>query len=209
MTIVDYVTAAFPDHSQEFKNHLVNSGRIVKVSAGEEMMSIGGDFKTIPIIVDGSLKVVREDDEGHELFLYYLREGQTCAMSLNCCLMNQPSEVRATVEEDSVIIAINGDVAAQWMTSLPEWRDFILNTYQLRFREMLHTIDGIAFHQLDDRVLQYLKDKSDVHGSIELKLTHQEIADDLNSSREVISRVLKILEKKDKIELHRNRIVLM
>jgi len=209
MTIVDYVTSTFPNHSQEFKNQLVNSGRIMKVSAGDEIMSIGGDFKTIPVIVEGSIKVVREDEEGNELFLYYLTEGQTCAMSLNCCLMSKPSEVRATAEEDTVIISIPGDHAGNWMSDLPEWRDFILNTYQLRFREMLHTIDGIAFQQLDERVLQYLRDKGDVHETKELKLTHQAIADDLNSSREVISRVLKILEKNQKIELHRNRIVLM
>jgi CRP/FNR family transcriptional regulator, anaerobic regulatory protein len=209
MTIVDYVTSTFPNQSQDFKNQLVNSGRLMKVAAGEELMSIGGAFKTIPVIVDGSIKVVREDDDGNELFLYYLTEGQTCAMSLNCCLMSKASEVRATAEEDTVLISIPGDSAGRWMSDLPEWRDFILNTYQLRFREMLHTIDGIAFQQLDERVLQYLKDKAEVHEANEVKLTHQAIADDLNSSREVVSRILKILEKNEKIELHRNRIVLL
>ena len=209
MTIVYYVKATFPNHSKEFIDHLVSAGRILKVKAGEQLMSIGGDFKTIPVIVEGTLKVVREDDEGNELFLYYLQAGQTCAMSLNCCLMSKPSEVRATVEEDSVLISIPGDVAGEWMGNLPEWRDFIFNTYQLRFKEMLSTIDGIAFHQLDDRVFSYLQEKSKVHGDVNIKLTHQEIADDLNSSREVISRVLKILEKNERIELHRNRIKLM
>lgn len=208
-TIIEYLVEFFPQFSEELKEQIVLRGKLVKIKAGEELMSIGGDFRTIPLIVDGSIKVIREDDDGNELFLYYLTLGQTCAMSVNCTLSNRLSEVNAVAEEDSVLIAVPSTEAGLWLSKFPEWRSFVLNTYQERFTEMLHTIDGIAFKQLDNRIMEYVIDKAAVSGSNAIQTSHQNIANDLNSSREVISRVLKILEKQKKLKLGRNKIELM
>lgn len=209
MNIVDYITSAFPDFSEDFKQLLIAKGKLEKLEAGETLMTIGDSAKKIPLIVRGSIKVMREDQDGNELFLYYLNEGQTCAMSLNCAMINTKSEIHAIADDDAVVISISAEIAAEWFSSKNEWQKLILETYQMRFKEMLSTIDGIAFLQLDERVLKYLTQKKAVIAGNELSLTHQQIADDLNSSREVISRVLKILEKKEKLVLGRNKIRLL
>jgi CRP/FNR family transcriptional regulator len=209
MNIVEYITAAFPDFSEDFKSLLISKGKIEKLKAGDTLISIGDTSKKIPLIVKGSIKVMREDQEGNELFLYYLNEGQTCAMSLNCAMINTHSEIHAIAEDDAVVISLAADIAGEWFSTNAEWQRLILETYQMRFKEMLSTIDGIAFLQLDERVLKYLQQKRALNEGKELTLTHQQIAADLNSSREVISRVLKILEKKEKLVLGRNKIKLL
>lgn len=208
-TIVEHLTKSFPDFSQELKQQIITHGKLVHLSEGETLMSIGGEFKVIPLICEGSIKVVREDEDGNELFLYYLSQGQTCALSLNCFLMSQPSEVYAVAEEDTVFIALQAQHISNWLSTYPDWRNFVIGTYQMRFKEMLHTIDGIAFKQLDQRVYDYLKEKSNVSHDQIIQTTHQEIADNLNSTREVISRILKILEKNGRIKLGRNKIQLV
>lgn len=208
-TIVEHLIEGFPNFSDQLRAEIILRAKLISIGSGEELMSIGGNFKTIPLIVKGSIKVVREDEEGNEIFLYYLTPGETCAMSVNCTMSGRLSEVNATAEEDSIIIAVPATEAGDWLSKFDEWRSFILNTYQNRFAELLHTIDGIAFKQLDIRILDYLSDKSDVSGNNILHLSHQDIATDLNSSREVISRVLKILEKQGKLILGRNKIELM
>jgi CRP/FNR family transcriptional regulator len=208
-TIVEHLTETFPEFSAELKSDIIQHGKLMHMNEGDELMSIGGEFRTIPLIVEGSIKVMREDVDGNELFLYYLTPGQTCALSLNCFMMAKPSEVYAEAEEKSTLIALTGDKAGLWISKYPEWRNFIMGTFQMRFHEMLHTIDGIAFKQLDERFLDFIKDKAKVHETNTINTTHQEIADHLNSTREVISRLLKILEKNGKIELGRNKIHLV
>lgn len=208
-SIVEQLTNSFPEFSSELKEEIIKHGKLVHLKEGEILMSIGGEFKVIPLICEGSIKVLREDDEGNELFLYYLSAGQTCALSLNCFMMSMPSEVFAVAEEDTIFIAMQADQMASWLTTYPDWRNFVIGTYQMRFKEMLQTIDGIAFKQLDERVLDYLVEKSNVRDDKVIQTTHQEIADHLNSTREVISRILKILEKSGKIKLGRNKIELV
>lgn len=208
-TIIEYLVEVYPGFSEELKQQIILRGKLIHMKSGEELMSIGGDFRTIPLIVEGSVKVLREDADGHELFLYFLTPGQTCAMSVNCTLSNRLSEVNATAEEDSVLIGVPASEAGDWLTKFPDWRTFILNTYQSRFTEMLNTIDGLAFKQLDNRVMEYLEDKAKLTHSNEIHSSHQDIATDLNTSREVVSRVLKILEKQGKLSLGRNKINLM
>jgi CRP/FNR family transcriptional regulator len=154
------------------------------------------------------LRILREDEEGHELLLYYIRPGETCAMSLTCCSGNAVSNVRAVAEEDTELLVLPIQVIDEWTTKYPSFKSFILKTYQRRFEELLNTIDGIAFHNLDDRLSQLLKQKSEKEGR-ELKTTHQELANQLNSSREVISRLLKQMERKGKIQMGRNKITLL
>ncbi|MCB9222816.1 MAG: Crp/Fnr family transcriptional regulator [Crocinitomicaceae bacterium] len=208
-TIVDYLTETFPDFSSELKSEIIQYGKLMHLKEGEALMTIGGEFKIIPLIVSGSIKVMREDMDGHELFLYYLKPGQTCALSLNCFMLSLPSEVYAEAEEETTLIALTADRVATWISAYPEWRNFIMGTFQMRFHEMLNTIDGIAFKQLDERLMDFLRDKATIHGTDTINTTHQEIADHLNSTREVISRLLKILEKNGRIELGRNKIRLL
>lgn len=208
-TIVEHLTENFRGFEPELKESIIQHGKLVHLEEGDELMSIGGEFKTIPLITEGSIKVNREDDQGNELFLYYLSAGQTCALSLNCFLMSTPSEVYAVAEEKTTLIALEAAQITHWMTEYESWRKFVVGTYQLRFQELLGTIDGIAFKKLDERLYDYIKERVEASNSIEIKVTHQQIAEDLNSTREVISRLLKILEDQGKIVLGRGKINLV
>lgn len=181
----------------------------IQVKEGDVLMDIGTSITVIPLVVKGALKIIRIDDEGHEIFLYYIHPGQTCAITLNCCVGNMNSEVKAVAEEDSVLLVIPADAISGLLNRYEGWKKFMMTTYQNRFNEMLKTIDSIAFSQLDQRLLHYLKEKATVHNNFTLSITHQQIAHDLNSTREVISRLLKQLEKQGVITLGRNKIVLV
>lgn len=177
--------------------------------AGEHLIDMGNYIKFMPLVVDGAIKVMREDEDGREVFLYFLYPGQTCAMTMSCCSVNKPSEITAVAEYDTILIAIPVEVMDTWFRKYRNWQNFVLNTYNNRFNELLNTLDGIAFRQLDERLLHYLRHKADLQGNEIIETTHQQIAYDLNSSREVISRLLKQLEKKGMIELGRNKITLL
>lgn len=181
-------------------------GIAVQKKAGEVIMEYGTMIKSLPLIMEGAIKVVRKDEEGNELFLYYLYPGETCAMSLTCCLAHQKSEIRAVAEEDSSFIAIPISFLETWSSEFPEWKNFIFNSYSHRFKDLLITIDNIAFKKMDERIMEYLFAKKTAHQNHELYLTHLEIAKELSTSREVISRLLKQLEKQGKIKLGRNKI---
>lgn len=184
-------------------------GELKSVDAGTKIMEIGGHVKVMPLVTKGALKVLREDEDGGELFLYFLYPGQSCAMTVQCCVADAPSQVRAVAEEDTEMVLIPVGVVDPWIRKHPGWKDFILNTYADRFSELLHTIDSVVFHKLDERLHEYLLEKSRAAGAKSLTVTHQELADDLHSSREVISRLLKQLEKSGKIKLARNKVELL
>lgn len=184
-------------------------GTLMEVPAGETIMDIGDYIKIMPLVTKGAIKVLREDDNGDELFLYFLYPGQSCAMTVQCCMANSPSRVRAIAEEDTECIAVPVTKIDDWMKRHDSWKNFVLTTYSERFNELLNTIDSVVFQRLDQRLLEYLNEKTKAAGRRDLKITHQEVAYDLYSSREVISRLLKQLEKQGVIELGRNRISLM
>ena len=199
----------FPDiYERETVEAILEIGKLKKLRADDWMVDIGDLIVYMPLLLKGQLRILREDEEGHELLLYYIRPGETCAMSLTCCSGNAVSNVRAVAEEDSELLLLPIQIIDEWTTKYPSFKSFILKTYQHRFEELLNTIDGIAFHNLDDRLSQLLKQKSEKEGS-ELKTTHQELANQLNSSREVISRLLKQMERKGKIQMGRNKITLL
>ena len=201
---------SFPDiYEQDLIEAIEEHGRYMKVPAGDSLIDIGGYIKFMPLVVTGNIKVMREDNNGDEIFLYYLRPGQACAMTLNCCMANKPSEVSAIAVDDTEFIAIPVELMDEWLRKFRSWQNFVLNTYSNRFMELLATVDSIAFLQLDERLLKYLQEKAQISGTQELSTTHQDIAYDLNSSREVISRLLKQLEKRGMIELGRNKVKLM
>ena len=161
-------------------------------------------FKKNDIIID-----IREDAEGNELLLYVLESGDTCAMSLTCCMAKSVSKIRAVADEDVTLIMIPIENMKLWFSTNESWRNFILQSYQIRFDEMLETIDTLAFMKMDERIHKYLKDHVKLSSSTTLTITHQEIAEDLHTSRVVISRLLKQLENENKIELGRNRITVL
>lgn len=179
-----------------------------EVEEGDLLMDIGSTITTIPMIVSGSVKVIREDEQGHELMLYYVRSGETCAMSLTCCMAFKRSEIRAVAQEKVTMLAIPVEYMDEWM-KFRDWRSFVMNTYRMRFEELLEALDSIAFHKMDERVLKYLTEKANSMDMDDIHMSHQEIAVDLNSSREVISRILKQMERKGIVKLGRNKITLL
>ncbi|MDR7129602.1 CRP/FNR family transcriptional regulator [Algoriphagus sp. 4150] len=183
---------------------LLTQGQIMNLKAGKVLMEPGQFIKMVPIILSGSIKISRMDDEGRELFLYYLDAGETCALSLTCCSSSKPSEIKAVVEEDTVLIGIPITAIDHFSDEFKQWKDFVANTYQSRFQEMLVALDAVAFKRMDERLMQYIVTKMKQHKTNELSTTHQEIANELTTSREVVSRLLKQLEKKKWIELGRN-----
>lgn len=177
-----------------------------EIKAGDKLIDFGAYVRSMPLIVSGAIKVLREDENGDELLLYFIEAGETCAMTMTCCLGNTKSEVRAIAELDSKLIVLPVQKMEEWMGKYKSWRNFVLNSYQARMTELLNTIDKIAFLKMDERLLNYLEEKVKVSKDKFINSTHQEIAYELNTSRVVISRLLKRLENDGLIELQRNRI---
>jgi CRP/FNR family transcriptional regulator len=183
-------------------------GRIRETTTDEIIMHVGDELKMIPIVLSGSIKVSRENDEGNELLLYYIEGGDTCAMTLQCCVHKIDSHIKATSMEPSLLMMFPVAKMEEWMDKYKSWREYILQNYHTRLTELMETIDAMAFMRLDERLLKYLTDQAKLLGTVELNHTHQQIADDLHSSRVVISRLLKQLENKGIIEIHRNKLIL-
>ncbi|MEX0289888.1 MAG: Crp/Fnr family transcriptional regulator [Flavobacteriaceae bacterium] len=180
-----------------------------EVPEGHKLMEIGQYIRSMPLLLSGAIKVLREDGEGDELLLYYLEKGDTCSMTLTCCLGDSKSEVRAIAETDAKIIMVPVQKMEEWTAKYKSWRNFIFESYHSRLNELLNTLDSIAFDKMDMRLASYLKEKARINKDDVIHNTHQEIAYDLHSSRVVISRLLKKLERMGKIELHRNHIKLL
>jgi len=173
-------------------------------------MNFGSYVKAVPLLVKGSIKVVREDEEdGKELLLYFLKAGETCSMSFSCCMMDKRSDIRTTAEDDSTLIAIPIKYVNDWMSLYPSWRNFVMRSYDNRMQILVKTLDNIAFKKMDERLWDYLIKRSEAHNSKTIHSTHHEIANDLNASREAVSRLLKQLEKKGVLILERNKIRLL
>lgn len=176
---------------------------------GDVILDYGQIIRSMPIISKGVIKVYRMDEEGREILLYYVNASESCAMTFTCCMEQFPSEIKAVAEEDVEMLTIPIDVMDKWLMNYSTWKSFVMTTIRNRFNEMLHSIDQIAFHKLDERLVNYLKQKSTATKSKLLNLTHDEIATDLATSRVVISRLLKKLENDEKLLLYRNQIKLL
>jgi CRP/FNR family transcriptional regulator len=177
-----------------------------EVPEGAKLMEIGEYIKSMPLLISGVIKVLREDDNGDELLLYFLQHGDTCAMTLNCCMTQSQSEIRAMAETDAKLIMIPVQKMEEWMAKYQQWRNFVLESYNNRLNELLEALDAIAFLNIKQRLLKYLKEKARVTNSSNINSTHQEIAYELHTSRVVVSRLLKKLENEGKIRLNRNHI---
>ena len=177
--------------------------------ADDYLIEIGDYIKTMPLLLTGAIKILREDENGDELLLYFLERGDTCAMTLTCCMGQSKSRIRAIAETNGAMLMIPVEKMEEWLTKYKTWRNFVFDSYNVRLNEMLEAIDTLAFMNLDERLYKYLTDKAKVIGDTEIKNTHQEIAYEMHTSRVVISRLLKALEFQGKIKLHRNKIEIL
>ena len=166
-------------------------------------------IRSIPIVLSGSIRVMRQDDEGREILLYYIKPGESCIMSFLAGIHEDTSKVRAVVEEEAEVLFVPVAKASEWIRQFPEWTDFIFKLYHQRFEELLSVVNAIAFQQLDQRIMELLKKKVQIYQSSQIAITHQQLAEELGTTREVISRLLKQMEKKAMIRLSRNKITVL
>jgi len=201
-----YFEAIFePDLLQEINRF----GVLKHFKEGDIIMDYGKYIRMMPMVIKGTLKVLKKDETGKELLLYYLSSNESCSMAYSCCLEAKKSEVKAIAEEDVDLIAIPHTKLDEWLCKYPGWKNYIMRSFNLRFLELLKSIESIAFHKLDDRLIAYLKEKQRLSGSSVIRASHYLIADELATSRVVISRLLKQLENDGRIILYRNEIKLL
>ena len=184
-------------------------GELKHFKEGDIIMDYNKYIRMMPIIVKGTIKVLRKDERGKEILLYYLESSESCSMAYSCCVEAKKSEVKAIAEDDVELIAIPHNKLDEWLCKYPSWKNYIMRSFNDRFLELLKSIESIAFHKLDERLISYLKEKQRLSGSRLIKVSHYVIADELATSRVVISRLLKHLENDGKILLYRNEIKLL
>lgn len=187
---------------------IVASATISTVSEGTVLMEVGSYVKNMPLLLSGAIKILREDKEGNELLLYFLEKGDTCAMTMTCCIGQSVSKIKAVAEIETQLLLIPVHKMEEWLT-YKSWRDFVFESYNSRMYEMLDAIDTLAFMNMSERLVKYLSNKSVIAKSKQLNISHQAVAYELNTSRVVISRLLKQLENEGKIKLHRNMLELL
>jgi CRP/FNR family transcriptional regulator len=188
---------------------LEEKSMIMEVKSGDTLLNIGQAIRAIPLLASGAIKVSRINDEGQELLLYYVREGESCAMTFNCCMLAQTSVIKGTAEEDIILVCIPVTLMEQWMVKYPSWKKYVMTNMLSRFTEMIKSIDEVAFKKMDERLINYLKEKSEISGSSVINLTHQQISDELGTNRVVISRLLKKLENEKKLLIYNKQIKLL
>jgi len=189
-------------------DEIAENGEILHREQGDVIMDFDSYVKFLPLIFKGSLKIMRMNEKGEEIFLYYLSPGETCASSFSCCMIQKKSLLKTEVEEDVSYIALPLKFADLWMSRYPIWRNFIVQTYDNRLMELIETVDTIAFSKMDERLLDYLEKKAEILNTRKISITHQDIANDINASREAVSRLLKKMEKDELVILGRNIIEL-
>lgn len=201
----DYYAEIF---EKELIDEIVDLGIYRTLASGETLIDIGDNMTHVPLILRGAVKIIREDKNGDDIALYFLERGDTCAISFINCINKSRSMFRGIAEKETEGIFVPVSKIDEWLMKYKSWRHFIIDSYHMRLIEMVEAIDGLAFMKLDDRLHKYLVDKVKIMQDNTLIITHQEIADDINTSRVVVSRLLKILENEGKIIIRRNRIII-
>jgi len=199
----DYYSDVF---EEELIDEIIKVGHFDKIKSGKLLIDIGSDMTHIPLILDGVVKIMRKEKEGEEIVLYFLERGDTCAISFVNCINKKQSIFKGVVESDMEAVFLPVDYIDEWLVKYKSWRHFIIDSYHFRLIEMVESIDSLAFLKMDKRVLKYLMDKVKINNGIDLKITHQEIANDLNTSRVVVTRLIKQLHDEGKIHSTRNYI---
>ena len=201
--LADYYSDVFED---ELIDEIVKVGHFDKVKGGEILIDIGSEMTHIPLILDGVVKIIRQEKAGEEIVLYFLERGDTCAISFVNCINRKQSMFKGVVERDIEAIFIPVEHIDSWLAKYKSWRHFIIDSYHFRLIEMVESIDSLAFMNMSERLMKYLTDKVKITNDVDLEITHQEIANDMNSSRVVITRVIKQLHDEGKIFSTRNKI---
>ncbi len=194
---------------KELIDEIIQVVTLIDFREGDVLIDFGQYIKTMPLLISGAIRIMREDFDEGELLLYFLEKGDTCAMTLACCIGDKKSEIRAVAENHGLVAMVPVQKMEEWMGRYKSWRSFVFESYNNRFNELLSAIDNIAFMHMDERLVNYLEETAKVNNSTLIQKTHQEIAHTLNSSRVVISRLLKALENQGKIKLNRNNIELV
>jgi len=199
----DYYSTVF---EKELIEEIVEVGFLDKLKSGETLVDIGENMTHIPLILDGAVKIIRQEKEGDELVLYFLEKGDTCAISFINCINRKKSIFKGIVENDIEAIFVPVDRIDDWLAKYKTWRYFIIDSYHFRLIEMVESIDGLAFMNMNQRLLKYLSDKAKINRDVNIEITHQQIANDLNTSRVVITRLLKQLHNDGKVFSTRNKV---
>ncbi len=200
----EIVKKNFPFFESGLRDAIIEHGFLKKVKAGDTLIEEDQFIRSFPILVEGLIRVTRMEESGNELLLYYLQPGEVCTVSLSCCMDRTRSRVRAIAEEDTTVVALPVELLDSWITNYQTWKEFVMFSMRKRFDELLNTLDSVAFLKMDERLVKFFTDRYRTSGSKEFRGSHQDIADSLSTSREVISRLLKQMEKKGLIKLSRN-----
>src|SRR3989344_2860830 len=199
--------------SQIFEKNLVNeimdSAEVVHIKEGEVIMDYGKKVLFLPLVLSGTVRVMKRDEEDREILLYYLSDNESCTMGYACCMEAKKSEVKAIAEDNVELLKIPHDKLDEWLAKYSSWKSYIFNSFSHRFNELLKSLESVAFHKLDQRLVKYLKNKTKVSGKSSVQLSHNQIAEEMGTSRVVISRLLKQLENEKKVVLYRNEIKLL
>lgn len=204
--VEEVVKKRFPFFESGLREAISSEGILTKFSAGQELIREDQYIRSFPIVLKGLIKVCRTDESGHELLLYYLRPGEVCTVSLTCCMDRTRSRVKALAEENSEAILVPVELLDSWMTLYQTWKEYVMHSIQKRFDELLNALDSIAFLKMDERLEKFFRDRHKTTRSTLFEGSHQDVAMAMNTSREVISRLLKQMEKKGLIKLSRGRI---
>lgn len=190
-------------------DEILEVGKFMAFKEGDVIIDYNKHIKFMPLILSGTIRVMRKDEEGNEILLYYLGSNESCAMAYTCCMEARKSEIKAIAEDNVELIAIPHEKLDEWLVKYPSWKSYIFNSFTQRFNELLKSLESIAFHKLDQRLINYLSNKAKVSGKTSIQLSHNQIAEEMGTSRVVISRLLKQLENDKKLVLYRNEIKLL
>jgi len=204
--IDEIVKKHFPFFESALRDVIAEEGILKEIPEGSTLIEEEQYIRSFPIVLDGLIRVTRMDEDGNELLLYYLRAGEVCTVSLSCCVERSKSRVRAIAEEDSTVIALPVELLDSWMSKFQTWKEFVMVSMRRRFDELLNTLDSVAFLKMDERLEKFFRDRFKNTGSKDFHGSHQDIASSLSTSREVISRLLKQMERQGMISMGRNHI---
>lgn len=202
--IEEIVKKKFPFFESALRDAIAEQGVLKFIDEGSTLIEEDQYIRSFPIVLEGIIRVARMDEDGNELLLYYLRPGEVCTVSLSCCVERSRSRVRAIAEEDTTVIALPVELLDSWMSNFQTWKEFVMVSMRIRFDELLNTLDSVAFMKMDERLGRFFTDRYKYTGTTEFNGSHQDIASALGTSREVISRLLKQMERKELIRLGRN-----
>lgn len=195
--------------SPELRKKLQSSSIIKTYKQGQAIVQENSHIRSIPLVAKGAVRVIRTEEDGREILLYYIKPGETCIMSFLGGIHHETSKVRAEVEEDAEIFFLPIDKVTEFIKEYPEWLDYIFRLYHKRFEELLEVINAVAFKKVDERLLLLLEKKVELTGSKLFAVTHEQLANELGTARVVVSRLLKQLEEDGKLRLGRNKIEML